>query len=381
MRGKTRTRCLACCATATLGAPARRLGTTLASLEGVPTTRTLEVGRPVSTIRPLTPDDVPELSRFLQASFETPSARFAAPDMLSWKYLAAGNADARSWVVDRDGEIVAHAGVLHATIRSSGGELARCATIIDWAADASAPGAGLSLYRHAMGQSDATYLIGGAPVTRRLVSRLGFRAAVHVNAYTRWLRPVREFLKRPKSPRAALRLAHGVIRASTRPAAPCADWRVQDVRRFDAGILPALSESHAHPHVHRSLVALNHRLACPARAMRGHVLSRGGEIVGVAVSSVGAWDAKILFLQAASPALKDWTAAYGLVTDALAEDASVCRVSVMTSTPLVRAALEANHYWRGPSEPVLLHDPASRFAALPHVDLCYFDADLDYCNE
>src|SRR5689334_4284876 len=110
--------------------------------------RALDVERAASSIRQLTPSDVPELSQFLQARFEAPSARFAAPDVLHWKYIASGNADSHSWVVDRGGRIVSHAGVLHATIRASGGDLVRCATIIDWAADAAAPGAGLSLYRH-----------------------------------------------------------------------------------------------------------------------------------------------------------------------------------------------------------------------------------------
>ena len=39
-------------------------------------------------IRPLTPDDIPELSRFLTAGFAAPpDADFAAPEVLRWKYL------------------------------------------------------------------------------------------------------------------------------------------------------------------------------------------------------------------------------------------------------------------------------------------------------
>lgn len=344
-------------------------------------TRALDVERAVSSIRQLAPSDVIELSQFLQARFEAPSARFAAADVLNWKYLAPGNTDANSWVVDRSGRIVSHAGVLLATIRAPGGDLVRCATIIDWAADASAPGSGLSLYRHAMGQADATFLVGGAAVTRKLMTRLGFRAAFDVGVYTRWLRPMREFLKRPKSARGVLRLVHGVAHAVPHRSVPAGDWSIRNVERFGPEILPVLSASGPHAHVHRSLVALNHRLTCPVRAMRGHVLMRGADVAGVAVSSAGDWDAKILFLQLTSRAVKDWAAAYGLVTDSLSADPGICRISVMTSTPLVRAALEANHYWRGPSEPVLLHDPANRFAALQFVDICYFDSDLDYYSE
>ena len=39
-------------------------------------------------IRPLTADDIPELSRFLTTGFHTsPEADYAAPDVLRWKYL------------------------------------------------------------------------------------------------------------------------------------------------------------------------------------------------------------------------------------------------------------------------------------------------------
>jgi hypothetical protein len=39
-------------------------------------------------IRPLTPDDLPELSRILIAGFHAPpDADFAAPEVLRWKYL------------------------------------------------------------------------------------------------------------------------------------------------------------------------------------------------------------------------------------------------------------------------------------------------------
>ena len=39
-------------------------------------------------IRPLAPDDLPELSRFLTVGFHAPpDAGFASPDMLRWKFL------------------------------------------------------------------------------------------------------------------------------------------------------------------------------------------------------------------------------------------------------------------------------------------------------
>src|SRR5690348_7672191 len=65
-------------------------------------------------IRPLEPNDLPELGRFLVEGFGAPpEAPFAAPDVLRWKYLEpiAGLAEARSFVACAGGRIVGHVGV------------------------------------------------------------------------------------------------------------------------------------------------------------------------------------------------------------------------------------------------------------------------------
>jgi predicted N-acetyltransferase YhbS len=333
-----------------------------------------------SDIRLLEPADVPALSTFLRRCFGAPAAaRFASPEMLTWKYLAAGS-DAASYVVDRGGRIVGHAGLLRATVRGQTGAPVECAMVIDWAADVQAPGAGLALYRHAMRQAEVTYLIGGAPVTHVLADRIGFRRSLDAHVHARWVRPIQEFSRRPLDSRAWLRLAHGIVRASFRKLAPRRGWLIARVPRFDDAVSTVLASTGPVASARYDVASLNHRLACPGRRMRGHVLIKGGVPAGVAVTSVGDWEAKILFVQIDSTDPSDLSAAFALVTSALATERRVCRISALSTSERVAQALAANGFWRGAAEPALLYDPDGRAAGIQPIDLSYFDTDLDYCN-
>jgi hypothetical protein len=340
------------------------------------------VSRKASDIRRLERDDLPSLSLLLQRCFGSPpTAGFSSQRMLAWKYLAPSAADATSWVVERGGAIVAHAGVIRATLRGPGGDRVDSATVIDWAADVQAPGAGMALYRHAMRQAELTFLIGGTPATRVMADRLGFQQVLDAAVFTRWVRPMREFLRRPKDVRAGLRLAHGFARLPFHRHAPRRGWLLARVPRFDDAVAPVLaSDAAPHAFTRHSVATLNHRLACPTRVMRAHILVRRGTVGGVAVSSIGDWDAKILFVQLDSSDARDWSAAYSLVTHALSREPGVCRVSAMTTVPHVQHALRDNHFWRGARDPVMFHDPAHRAARCAPIDLAYFDTDFDYYN-
>ena len=96
-------------------------------------------------IRPLAPDDLPELSRFLTAGFHAPpDADFAAPEVLRWKYLgpdaggdATDSAPARSYIArDESGRIVGHLGLCRTAfegqaLAAAGGRVPTI-HIIDW---------------------------------------------------------------------------------------------------------------------------------------------------------------------------------------------------------------------------------------------------------
>src|ERR1041384_1289592 len=97
--------------------------------------------------RPSTTDDEAQLIEFLTRVFAAaPDAAFVMPSVLRWKYWAPRLdwPDPRSFVIEKGGRIVAHAGLWPVTVRTGAGT-ERGVHMIDWAADPQAPGVGVLL--------------------------------------------------------------------------------------------------------------------------------------------------------------------------------------------------------------------------------------------
>jgi len=328
--------------------------------------------------------ELDEVSEFLQRCFNaSPDAPFASRKMLRWKYLEPGEfgVDEAAFILGANERIVAHAGWRSATFRAPHGAHLTCGTIIDWAAERAAPGAGIALYRHLMGQAEASYLIGGTSTTQAVAERLGFRRVTRARVYARWVRPLDEFMRRPKTARSALRLLHGVAHAPMDRLAPSGEWSLSSVSSFDDSVLDVLASTPvAHAAAVRSVENLNHRLRNPTVLARGHVLLRRGKVMACAVSSLGTWNARILGVYGKITSPEDYAAVYALLTRELALDPSVCRVSVLTSAAAQQHGLSENGYWVNRVEPVSFYDPAGRVPSLGPIDIQYLDADLDDYN-
>jgi hypothetical protein len=335
-------------------------------------------------LRPLQESDLPRLEAFLRQVFAAPpEAQFAARQMLAWKYLTSDPvwAGDLSYVLERDGRLAAHAGACPVVFRSPTGRRVTCATIIDWAADRGTPGAGLVVCRHVMQLADATFLIGGTATTWALAPSLGFRPVLQARVYVRWVRPLKEFWLRPKNPRAALRLLHGVARAPFGRLAARRGWGISPVSRFDESAQSVVAAApRLYSAAERTLAQLNHRLDCPATATRGYLLLRSDTILGYAIATVGKWEAKILDLRLNSQDPKDWAAAYAVVTDRLSKEPGVCRICALASVPMLQQALESNSYWVSRVEPVAFYDPRQLMEALLPVDIQFFESDLGHDN-
>jgi len=350
-------------------------------------TRAVEVDRPGCNaasvqLRPLQPSDLARLSALLRETLEAPTGTaFSAEEMLAWKYLRSDPAweGALSYVLEKNGALVAHAGVCPALFRSPTGCAVRCGTIIDWAADRGTPGAGRIVHQRLVELADAAFLLGGTATTWALTSRLGFRRRLDARVYARWVRPLTEFRLRPKSPRAVLRLLHGVVRAPLGRLAKTGEWAITPVRRFDAAVQPVLHAApHSYSRAERTVAQLNHRLECPATATRGYLLRRRDTVAGYAIVAVGRWEAKIVELRLDATDAEDWAAAYALVTDALSREPQVCRISALASVPHLQRALESNSYWVARVEPVSFYDPRHVIDELLPVDIQFFESDLSY---
>jgi hypothetical protein len=152
-------------------------------------------------IGPLRRDELDPLSRFLAAGFGAPAdARFAAPDVLRWKFLDPGPFDAevgavRSWVArGGNGALVGHVGIwpTRFTIAGPDGPPRRVGTLhlLDWLGDRRHPGVGARLMRRVHELTPTQYAFGGTEAGRAVVARAGYLPCPAVPVLRRVLKPL-----------------------------------------------------------------------------------------------------------------------------------------------------------------------------------------------
>ena len=262
-------------------------------------------------IRPLTPDDLPELSRFLTAGFHAPpDADFAASDVLRWKYLdpetsvgcsvstyptspGGKETDAsRSYVAHDDaGRIVGHLGLCRTEFEGQAlaGVGGRVPTIhiIDWLGSPEHRAIGMSLMRRAHQASATPFGLGVSQAALVVGERAGYELRSLVPVYTRvlragyWLRseglgPLRRGLQLARD--AMSRLAHP-------PESPRATITLRRVPMFGPEIMPIVEQAKAHAiFTRRDPARLNAFLRFPRQAMSGwHLLDADDRLRGFAV--------------------------------------------------------------------------------------------------
>jgi hypothetical protein len=334
-------------------------------------------------LRPTDPAEIPAVGDFLRGRLgRQDDAAFARDDMLVWKYVDAPRrwAQARSFVFERDGRIVAHAGLCPTVFTASDGGTRTAATVIDWAADQTVPGVGVAIYRAVTDMADIAFLIGGTAATRALTARMGFVSSVEVPVYSRWVRPFSEFIRRRKTGRSFMRLAHGLLH-NARRLARARDVAIEVATSFSEGITAVLD---ARPGTHqialRTPAELNHRLACPTPPHCGFTFTRDGATIGYALAAIGTWEAKLLDIRVLGNDEEDLASSYGLVTHALMQEPTVCRISAIASVPILQRALARNGYWFSRAESASFRLPPADLRELLPLSIQFFESDLGYIN-
>jgi hypothetical protein len=336
----------------------------------------------MATIRASEHQDLPALAKFLVRVYQfDPSDHHADTRLLQWKYLypRPGWDGSRSYVLEKDGGIVAHGGVCPVTFRLPTGGAVSSLTIMDWAADPSSPGVGVMLYRKLMEMAPTSFVIGGAPATRLMVPRIGFRYAGEALTYTAWVRPWREFRLRPRTGRSVLRLLHGLTHPARNRRRASAGWDFVPVDQFDDSLLPVLNNTkRGWTFCQRTLADLNHLLKCPHLEMHGFLLRRQGQLMGYFILGRAEWEARLLDLVVDSSDANDWNLACATVTKASQLDPEVCRIRALASFPILSQALARNGYWCQYREPIVIHDPTNALDRAFPVSFQLADGDSGY---
>jgi Acetyltransferase (GNAT) domain len=328
------------------------------------------------------PRDLPALSSFLVRVYKfEPTDFHFAPSLLQWKYLypRPGWQGTRTYILEKDGNIVAHAGVCPVSFRLPSGQTVSGHVIVDWAADSTLPGLGVVMYRKLMQMAMTSFAIGGEPITREILPRIGFRYIGDASVYAAWLRPWREFQTRPLTGRSLFRLLHGWTHRVANRSRRNQGLEFFPVNEFDDAIQPVLSRlKYPWTYCERRVADLNYLLKCPHLKIRAFRLQRGAEIRGYFILGSAGWEGRLLDIVVDSPDINDWADAYSAVLNAARLDPKIARIRVLSTVSQLYPALRANGYWRQYNDPIVLYDPTDALAGALPLSFQYFDGDWGY---
>jgi len=334
----------------------------------------------IGTIRATEQRDLPALAEFLIRVYKFESSDFHfAPRMLEWKYFSprAGWQGSRSYLMEKDGGIVAHAGVGPVSFYLPAGQIVPSLTILDWAADPSRPGIGVFLLRKLMRMAPTVFEI-CSPVGTQVLPHLGFRTIGEARTYAAWLRPWLEFRTRTRELRSFLLLMHGLTHPVSNRNQPNAGWEFLPVREFDASLQPILSATRTWTLCQRTVADLNYFLQCPCLETRGYILTRHNRAMGYFILGKSAWEARLLDLVVDSEAAEDWEQASAAVTAAALLDPEICRIRVLSTLSVLTRALTSNGYWVQHKDPLMLYDPANLLDDALPANFQFCDGDSGY---
>ncbi len=149
-----------------------------------------------SLFRATTPGDIDRLAALFAEAFDSrPDSSLVDPALMAWKYWDPRQdwTEPRSFVLEKDGRIIAHAGLWPAKF-GEGQSALRGVQMIDWAAAKDSPGAGLTLVQKFASMFDFIYSIGGSDATRKVLPAFGFVELTRAWTAARPLRPFRQIL-------------------------------------------------------------------------------------------------------------------------------------------------------------------------------------------
>jgi hypothetical protein len=281
------------------------------------------------SLRPTSIDDLSAVRQFLQRAFNTShDAPFLDPSMMAWKYWDRRDdwEGPRAYVLERNGVIVAHAGIYPLTFDA--GEV-RGIQMIDWAASKEAPGAGLALVRKLAAMFDFIYSIGGSEMTRKILPAFGFVEYARQWNGARPLRPLQHILKhQQRNWKLAPRLVRNLLWAL--PKAPDSrlqeGWKSEEISPGEISenlYSQSMADACFSP---RSPAFFDYLLRCPATQVRLHGIQDKHGLKGHFAIGILRGQARIAGVWLREPDREAWQAAFALAQQAATRLEGACEV-------------------------------------------------------
>ncbi|WP_020467120.1 GNAT family N-acetyltransferase [Singulisphaera acidiphila] len=249
----------------------------------------------IPEIRPLRPDDLQELSRFLIEGFHAPSdAAFAAPDVLGWKSLEPihdGDEIPRSFIASEEGRIVGHVGLCPTAFEGLSLPPGGITTLhmVDWLGSRVHRALGSALMRHAHQKAKTQYVLVANERARRVTGGAGYTPTAEVTVFQKVLRIGYRWRVPGLGPGARLlRVGRDAARKVLNPGrSPQIAVELRQVREFGPEVGPILDDWQARAILtSRSPERLNHALHYPRPGMSGWLILVGEQPQGFALLNV-----------------------------------------------------------------------------------------------
>jgi hypothetical protein len=240
------------------------------------------IGFMKSSLRPTSVDDLSALSQFLARAFgfrhDAPSLN---PAVMAWKYWDHRDdwTGPRSYVLEKDGAIVAHAGIWPVTF-GTGADAVRGIHMIDWASAKESAGTGLALVQKLAGMFDFIFSIGGSEMTRKVLPAFGFVEHTRVWKGSHPLRPLQQILThQTRNWKLAPRLAQNYLLAM-KGVTPYKGWKAKEIepQEISREIPWEVADARCSP---RPPAFFEYLLRCPAARVSLHgIFDEVGELGG-----------------------------------------------------------------------------------------------------
>jgi hypothetical protein len=317
-----------------------------------------------SSIRPSSSDDAPALAALMAEAGLIPNSE---PGALRWRYWLERPEfpGPRSFVLTRNGELLAHAAIIPGVIRCWDERRIRTLHIIDWAALPSATGAGVSLMKYLGQGTDALLAIGGSAQTLKLLPHLGYKTHGTATCFVRTLHPTR-ILTPSIHPTWKLpaRLARSMLWSLQAPSGGTEGWSATRITAAElarvAATLPLPRREMAV--FERDAESFRYILGCPSVEAQMFVVERAGRARGYFLLTFALRQARLADCWLDSEDAAEWGALIQCAVQAAKRHARAAELAAWASDPLLpRSLLACGFHDRG-GLPVQLLGP--RAAAL-----------------
>jgi hypothetical protein len=328
--------------------------------------------------------DIPAIRHLLLEVFGSPEDwRMFQPEVLRWKAfhphpLWSGS---RSYVVRAGDQIVAHGCMVPSEVLT-GTEPLRGTRIIDWVAKKGFPGTGSRIFNGILGLLDVVFAVGGSQDTLRILPLIGFKKTQMGARYARVIRPLRRWrMSGDRSWKGPARAARDLLRIAKPAHSAGAEWSIRRVGQFDETAAPVMPQAPGPGDFmpcRRTPELLNYLLACPAAAMEGYLLFRGGHMAGYAMLSRVGQECRVAEVRIASSSLNDWADAYAVAANAAARAPETTMLIARAFSPVLSASLEGAGFRTMAAEPLFRKErqtqvwPDDRMVELGMLDDDYF---------